>query len=76
MSGCTSKKDEYAQIKARVEEFATARGRRPRMLVVKMGQDGHDRGARVVATAFADMGFDVDLGPLFFNSGRGCQAGR
>jgi len=59
------KKDEYAQIKARVEEFATARGRRPRMLVVKMGQDGHDRGARVVATAFADMGFDVDLGPLF-----------
>ena len=53
------------RLKARVEEFATARGRRPRMLVVKMGQDGHDRGARVVATAFADMGFDVDLGPLF-----------
>ncbi|MDA8232465.1 MAG: methylmalonyl-CoA mutase [Magnetospirillum sp.] len=45
--------------------FAEAEGRRPRMLVVKMGQDGHDRGAKVIATAFADMGFDVDIGPLF-----------
>ena len=40
-------------------------GRRPRMLVAKMGQDGHDRGAKVIATAFADLGFDVDIGPLF-----------
>jgi methylmalonyl-CoA mutase cobalamin-binding domain/chain len=50
---------------ADVEAFAEAEGRRPRMLVVKMGQDGHDRGAKVIATAFADIGFDVDVGPLF-----------
>ena len=49
----------------------TAEGRRPRMLVVKMGQDGHDRGAKVIATAFADLGFDVDVGPLFQTPGRG-----
>ena len=48
-----------------VAEFADRHGRRPRMLVVKLGQDGHDRGAKVIATAFADMGFDVDVGPLF-----------
>jgi methylmalonyl-CoA mutase len=48
-----------------VERFAEEEGRRPRMLVVKMGQDGHDRGAKVIATAFADLGFDVDVGPLF-----------
>jgi len=48
-----------------VEQFAETHGRRPRMLVVKMGQDGHDRGAKVIATAFADMGFDVDVGPMF-----------
>ena len=47
------------------ERFATAEGRRPRLLVAKMGQDGHDRGAKVIATAFADVGFDVDVGPLF-----------
>ena len=52
-------------IKQQVEEFARKEGRRPRMLVVKMGQDGHDRGARVIATAYADLGFDVDIGPLF-----------
>lgn len=45
--------------------FLEKTGRRPRMLVAKMGQDGHDRGARVIASAFADMGFDVDIGPLF-----------
>ncbi len=56
---------EFAAIQAAVEEFAEAEGRRPRMLVVKMGQDGHDRGAKVIATAFADIGFDVDVGPLF-----------
>jgi len=48
-----------------VAAFAEAEGRRPRMMVVKMGQDGHDRGAKVIATAFADIGFDVDIGPLF-----------
>jgi methylmalonyl-CoA mutase len=52
-------------IKQKVENFAKQHGRRPRMLVVKMGQDGHDRGAKVIATAFADLGFDVDIGPMF-----------
>ena len=55
----------FAAIQASVEDFAEEEGRRPRMLVVKMGQDGHDRGAKVIATAFADIGFDVDVGPLF-----------
>jgi methylmalonyl-CoA mutase len=55
----------FAGVQADVEAFARAEGRRPRMLVVKMGQDGHDRGAKVIATAFADLGFDVDIGPLF-----------
>ncbi|MEL6452698.1 MAG: methylmalonyl-CoA mutase [Pseudomonadota bacterium] len=55
----------FAAIQKSVEDFAQAEGRRPRMLVVKMGQDGHDRGAKVIATAFADIGFDVDVGPLF-----------
>ncbi|TRD16685.1 methylmalonyl-CoA mutase [Palleronia caenipelagi] len=55
----------YAQIQKDVESFAEEEGRRPRMLVVKVGQDGHDRGAKVIATAFADIGFDVDVGPLF-----------
>ncbi len=57
--------DGFAAIQRDVEAFAEAEGRRPRMLVVKMGQDGHDRGAKVIATAFADIGFDVDVGPLF-----------
>ncbi|WP_417242996.1 methylmalonyl-CoA mutase [Celeribacter sp.] len=55
----------FARIQKDVEGFAEKNGRRPRMLVVKMGQDGHDRGAKVIATAFADIGFDVDVGPLF-----------
>jgi methylmalonyl-CoA mutase len=55
----------FEAIQADVEAFATEEGRRPRMLVIKMGQDGHDRGAKVIATAFADIGFDVDVGPLF-----------
>jgi methylmalonyl-CoA mutase len=55
----------FAAIQKSVEDFAETEGRRPRMLVVKMGQDGHDRGAKVIATAFADIGFDVDVGPLF-----------
>jgi methylmalonyl-CoA mutase len=53
------------RVHARVEAFARAHGRRPRILVAKMGQDGHDRGQKVIATAFADLGFDVDVGPLF-----------
>src|SRR3954470_9795451 len=55
----------YARVRAAVDEFAAAAGRRPRILVAKLGQDGHDRGAKVIATAFADLGFDVDVGPLF-----------
>jgi methylmalonyl-CoA mutase len=55
----------FMKIKQKVEDFAEQQGRRPRMLVVKMGQDGHDRGAKVIATAFADLGFDVDVGPMF-----------
>jgi methylmalonyl-CoA mutase len=57
--------EDYAALLARVDGFAEANGRRPRMLVAKMGQDGHDRGGKVIATAFADFGFDVDVGPLF-----------
>lgn len=49
----------------RVNKFTDREGRRPRILVAKMGQDGHDRGAKVIATGFADIGFDVDIGPLF-----------
>ena len=56
---------EFERIQNEVAAFAAKEGRRPRMLVVKMGQDGHDRGAKVIATAFADIGFDVDIGPLF-----------
>lgn len=57
--------NEYQSILTLVEEFEAAEGRRPRILIAKMGQDGHDRGAKVVATSFADLGFDVDMGPLF-----------
>jgi len=55
----------FDKIVREVESFAEESGRRPRMLVVKLGQDGHDRGAKIIATAFADLGFDVDIGPLF-----------
>ena len=54
-----------ARIRTEIASFAEEEGRRPRLMVVKMGQDGHDRGAKVIATAFADLGFDVDIGPLF-----------
>ncbi len=57
--------EDYASMQQEVEKFAQAEGRRPRMLVCKLGQDGHDRGAKVIATAFADIGFDVDIGALF-----------
>jgi len=56
---------DFMDIQRNVEKFAAEHGRRPRILVVKLGQDGHDRGAKVIATAFADIGFDVDIGPLF-----------
>ncbi|MFZ5487985.1 MAG: methylmalonyl-CoA mutase [Pseudomonadota bacterium] len=55
----------WEKLKAEINEFATEHGRRPRVMIAKLGQDGHDRGAKVVATAFADLGFDVDIGPLF-----------
>jgi methylmalonyl-CoA mutase len=57
--------EKFRAIQSEVEAFARAEGRRPRILVAKLGQDGHDRGAKVIATAFADIGFDVDIGPLF-----------
>jgi len=56
---------QWRQLKQEVDAFAEAEGRRPRVLVAKLGQDGHDRGAKVVATALADLGFDIDIGPLF-----------
>jgi methylmalonyl-CoA mutase len=56
---------QLAEVRALADEFAARYGRRPRLLVAKMGQDGHDRGAKVIATGFADLGFDIDLGPLF-----------
>jgi methylmalonyl-CoA mutase len=61
--------DVVAQVKALVEQFEANDGRRPRILVAKMGQDGHDRGQKVIASAFADLGFDVDIGPLFLTPG-------
>jgi methylmalonyl-CoA mutase len=60
-----AKMDEIEKVRALTDRFADQEGRRPRILIAKMGQDGHDRGAKVVATGFADMGFDVDMGPLF-----------
>src|SRR5262249_316577 len=55
----------FVRIQAEVRAFADEEGRRPRLLVVKLGQDGHDRGAKIIASAFADIGFDVDIGPPF-----------
>ena len=57
--------DHFHAARDRADRFAQAAGRRPRIMVAKMGQDGHDRGAKVIATSFADVGFDVDVGPLF-----------
>ncbi len=57
--------ENFAKAKAMVEEFAKKEGRQPRVMIAKLGQDGHDRGAKVVATGYADIGFDVDMGPLF-----------
>jgi methylmalonyl-CoA mutase len=55
----------WEQLKKEIADFADQEGRRPRVMIAKLGQDGHDRGAKVVATAYADLGFDVDMGPLF-----------
>jgi methylmalonyl-CoA mutase len=63
--GAAAGDKDWERAREAVEAFAASEGRRPRILVVKMGQDGHDRGAKVIATAFADLGFDVDVGPLF-----------
>lgn len=60
-----SNEEEIRVVKKMADEFLENEGRRPRILIAKMGQDGHDRGAKVIATAFADLGFDVDIGPLF-----------
>jgi len=60
-----SGKTSWEELKADIESFAKEEGRRPRLMIAKLGQDGHDRGAKVVATAFADLGFDIDVGPLF-----------
>ena len=64
-SAASANSEEFKKAQRMVEEFEREEGRRPRILVAKMGQDGHDRGAKVIATAFADIGFDVDMGPLF-----------
>jgi methylmalonyl-CoA mutase len=57
--------EDVKRARAMTDEFAEGEGRRPRILVAKVGQDGHDRGQKVIATAFADLGFDVDIGPMF-----------
>lgn len=64
-SSAFSNDEEINEVKKMTDEFQENEGRRPRILIAKMGQDGHDRGAKVIATAFADLGFDVDIGPLF-----------
>lgn len=64
-SSSFANEDEIEVVKKMTDEFLENEGRRPRILIAKMGQDGHDRGAKVISTAFADMGFDVDIGPLF-----------
>jgi len=63
--GVVQGRESWEAIKADVERFAEEEGRRPRVMIAKLGQDGHDRGAKVVATAYADLGFDIDMGPLF-----------
>jgi methylmalonyl-CoA mutase len=64
-SAAFTNEEEIAEVQTLTEEFLENEGRRPRILIAKMGQDGHDRGAKVISTAFADLGFDVDIGPLF-----------
>ncbi|MDR1648109.1 MAG: methylmalonyl-CoA mutase [Zoogloeaceae bacterium] len=64
-AGVVEGENNWESLKAEVEKFAEEEGRRPRIMIAKLGQDGHDRGAKVVATSFADLGFDIDMGPLF-----------
>ena len=64
-SGIMKDQDAFQQVRKKSDAFAKSNGRRPRILVAKLGQDGHDRGAKIIATSFADLGFDVDIGPLF-----------
>lgn len=64
-SSAFTNEEEIAEVQQMTEEFLENEGRRPRIMIAKMGQDGHDRGAKVISTAFADLGFDVDIGPLF-----------
>jgi len=64
-AGAYESADSWNSLKVEIDTFAAAAGRRPRVMIAKLGQDGHDRGAKVVASAFADLGFDVDVGPLF-----------
>jgi methylmalonyl-CoA mutase len=60
-----SHNEDFEKARALADEFAALEGRRPRIMIAKLGQDGHDRGAKIIATAFADLGFDVDIGPMF-----------
>jgi methylmalonyl-CoA mutase len=64
-AGAYESQESWAALQSDIAAFATEHGRRPRVMIAKLGQDGHDRGAKVVASAFADLGFDVDVGPLF-----------
>jgi methylmalonyl-CoA mutase len=64
-AGAYESQEDWTRLQADIAAFATDHGRRPRVMIAKLGQDGHDRGAKVVASAFADLGFDVDVGPLF-----------
>jgi methylmalonyl-CoA mutase len=63
--GMNESREQFKKVRQLTADFASKEGRRPRILIAKMGQDGHDRGSKVIATAFADLGFDVDIGPLF-----------
>ncbi len=71
--GMTAKSDKVATARALADEFEKSEGRRPRILIAKMGQDGHDRGQKVVASGFADLGWDVDIGPLFQTPGEAAR---
>ena len=64
-SKAISMDDKFAKARELSDKFSQIEGRRPRIMVAKLGQDGHDRGAKIIATSFADLGFDVDMGPLF-----------
>ena len=64
-SSVAKEDEDFKKAKELADQFAEMTGRRPRIMIAKMGQDGHDRGAKVVATGYADLGFDVDMGPLF-----------